>query len=650
MGLDPGLTEPILLVRPSPRRYEGPLGYLLRLAEQNCLNLADLTKMGLGFSYNGLTSHGLLGAQVVDPALHAAVQNIASLVESEPRIWNRQVSRYCPLCLMDDPIWQASWELLFCDACPTHSIWLVDQCSSCGQDISWHRESLLRCDCGSDLRTEPARECPQNVAQLSHFLKARVENVSHETLPHIEKLSIEQMQRLVRFIGGYLDPAAGPKPLKLRKSGVLTVSWPVTTLAAETIYNWPQAFLAALDRLQDLSSEQKVGLREALGQAHHYLYKGLPEPSFTPIRSQFETWVADRWRGGVAARNRRLPSEILENAVWVPSNEATARLGISVARLRSLVSEGVIDGEEKVSVSGRRFLTVRKDQLDKITSQIAGELDMQGAVEALGLGKIRMRQLLLLVFPTAHRVTDGVSAPWSVPRNEVEALLNLGANLPKFNVPDENQVALSHVLRFWNWTAEEIVGLIEDARSSAVSIKGLLTSARGVGQWIFDIKELKAWHFGCQKQLPHWLSVDQAAKALRIHQQVTYWLVHSQFIHAEKVPGKKGVCYRISRTELENFAKNYVSCKQVAGDMLVSPRKAKSILGLMGVYPISGVGADVCRQLFYKRTENLERALSEYHSGMESSRAGAVGKSDLFENSTDSDPARFDKGIDSSGP
>ena len=243
-----------------------------------------------------------------------------------------------------------------------------------------------------------------------------------------------------------------------------------------------------------------------------------------------------------------------------------------------------------------------------------------------------------------------MSAPWSVPRNEVEALLNLGGNLPTFNVPDENQVALSHVLRFWNWTAEEIVGLIEDVRSNAVSFKGLLTSARGVGQWIFDIKELKGWHLGFQKQLPHWLSVDQAAKALRIHQQATYWLVHSQFIHAEQVPGNRGVCYRISRSELENFAKSYVSCKQLAGDMLVSPRKAKSILGMMGFHPISGLGADVCRQLFYKRSENLERSLAEYHLKPALGFANDVGSSNLNENYKDSVPAHVDKADDFSGP
>lgn len=641
-------VEPSILIRPHPRRFEGPQGYLLRLAEQNCLTVKDLKDLGFGFDYQQLRQAVMLPDPIVEPELHTYLERVSRLWQTQPRLWNQRFARFCPACLTDDPVWQASWELLFQDTCPVHRCWLVDRCSSCGEAITWKREHLLRCGCGSDLRLEAGNPCPSNVVRLGAILKSQVEGIPHEAPVHLQALNIDQLQRLIRFIGGYLDPAAGRKPLKLRDAGLLSVNWPVITLAAETLFHWPQAFFVALDRLQELCGEQKVGLRHAIGAAHAYLYRGLGEPAFAPVRDQFQTWVAELWRGGVARRNRRLPPEIIASAVWVPSNEATARLGISLGRLKHLIAEGVIDGEEKVSLTGRRYLTVRKDQLDRITSQIAGEMDMKAAMNVLGFGKVRMRQLLRLLFPGACRVVTGTATPWSVPRSEVESLIQIGSDLPVLNIPEEHQVALNHVLRFWNWTVAEIVGLIEDVRAGKIQIQGLLSSARGIARWVFDIKQLKTWQSGLQKQLPHWLSVVETAKTLRIHQQTAYWLVHGQFIHAEQVPGAKGICYRISRSEIERFRDTYVFGTELAAAMGVVSRKAKAILAAMGIHPISGSDIDVCRQLFYRRSNALEAALAQYHFTNSGKSALEVGNSEVDENQLALIPIEDEKPPDSS--
>lgn len=615
MENDPLFDDPLLLVRPTPRRHEGPRGYLHRLAEDNCLTVKDLTQLGISYRYDSLASAGMLPAVTVDPGLHASVQRISALWEQQRRVWNQQTARWCPLCLMEDRVWKASWELLFHDACPDHHVWLVDRCSSCGETVKWGREHLLRCECGSDLRTETTRGCPEQVARLSAILEARIADVPHETLPHLVGLNIEQLQRVIRFIGGYLDPAAGPKPLKIRRAGSLDVSWTVTTLAAETLFQWPQAFFLALDRLQAAAGDQKVGLREALGRAYLYLSRIMRAQAFEPIREQFQIWVAEHWRGGVARRNRSLPPEILAAAVWVPAVVATTQLGISPNRLKYLIVEGVLDGEEKVSSTGRRFLTVRKDQLDNISQQLVGEMDIGTAMTVLGFGKVRMRKLLRLIFPAAHRVTRTANAQWSIPRNEVEALLAIGEGLPAFSIAEEDQVSMAHILRYWTWPPDKIVGLIEDVKAQKLSIHGLLDTAVGVGRWVLERKELKAWELKVGRELPHWMSVVEVASALRVHQQAAYWLVHEQLIHAESLPGTKGVCFRISRGEVERFLQSYRFCTDIAAELGVSPRKAKSILAGYGVHPVAGNGADYCRQLFYARTEALTNALIAYDFG-----------------------------------
>ncbi len=601
-------SEPDLLVRPVPERMEGPLGYLLRLAEANCMTMHDLSGLDIRYDLPCLVRQRLLPSEVLDPDLYAHVARLSLLLESKVRIWNQRYARFCPQCLAEGLTWQASWELYFHDACPSHGVWLVDLCSSCGKSIRWHRDSLLRCQCGSDLRQESTGAAPDSVRKLSAALADKLYGRSEGHMPLVG-LDVDQLQRLVRYLGGYMDQRSNPKPLKLRNAGRLEVSWPISSLAAEILFDWPNAFHQTLNRLQAASADDKAGLSGVFKQAYTYLYKGLTGNAFSSVREAFESWLADNWKGGASRRNRRLSTDLLERVQWIPGNVAAESLGISMARLRFLIQDGVLEGQESCSTSGRRFIVVRRDQLDAIRNQLGGEMTMADAMEQLGIGKVRMQRILRLLFPSARRINDQVHLPWCVPRREVESLLALGSDAPVVCIPEEDQISMGQLLRYWNWTGDEIVGLIEATKAGTIKLQGLLDNGCGVGRWIFDVGELRTFQKGVNSGRSNWVSLPEMAAILGVKQGVVYWLTQHGFVHAERLGALKGIGSRVHRDELERFRRSHVLGKEIADIIGRSSTKTSQILAEQGVFPLIARGDESCPQLIYTRSEQLQNFL-----------------------------------------
>lgn len=612
----PQPPSPELLIRPAPGRHEGPRGYLLRLSEVNCLTLADLEQSGVRYDLTCLTRNHLLPDAALDPDLHSHVDRIAHLIRNVERIWNWKFVRFCPHCLAEDPTWRAGWEIMFHDVCPRHGVWLIDQCSSCEKPVRWNRDSLLRCQCGSDLRQETASPAPENAKRLSGLLESRLLGLEEENVPvPLAQLDLEQTQRLIRYIGGYLDPNSGAKPLKLRNAGKMEVSWPVTSLAAEMLYQWPAGFNAAFSRLQEASLGVKIGLSGLFQHAYRYLYKGLEEKSFAPIRDAFQEWVAEFWKGGVARRNRRLAIAMLERVTWIEGKAAADRLGITTKRLKYLVQEGLLEAQESISpTTGRHYLVVRNDGLDVISKQLASEMDMTTAMKAIGLCKLRMGQIIRLLFPTARRLGYRPGAPWLIPRDEVEALLAIGEGLPVVCIPDEGHVSVAHALRFWNLNSDEVVALVNSVKAGKMSPVALFTGARGIARWVFETNALKSWHLNAKQPLKDWLTNAELSVALGCRNEDAYWLVKHQFLASERLRVKKKLGSRVHRTELERFRERYVFAVEIARELNVSPGKVKGVLAASGIVPASGDGIERCRKLFYERTELLTTTIKEFSS------------------------------------
>lgn len=610
-----------LLFKLAPFSTEGPNGYLLRLADANKLQLADLSAAGVGFDPDALARGGLLPERELNTRLWQSVTVFAELMRSKSRVWNKLSSRFCPSCLLEEPTWRAEWELYFYDACAVHHGWMIDRCSSCGSVITWKRSQLLRCRCGADFRAERLHSAPREVIDLSDVISNKLHGIAlHEVKEPLRSLDVDQVQRLIRYLGMHLDPAGTRKTLKLNNAGRMDASWPVTSTAAAMLADWPRFFHDRFSAIQRDREGYKSGLPQTFCRAYSYLYKGLKEPAFQPVRDAFEAWLAQHWQGGIALRNRRLAARVINDVQWIAAGHAADRLGVPLARIRQLVSEGVIDGNETRSPKGRRFLMVRREEIEALNYEDLAEVNLNTAIERLGLGKVRMRELLRLLFPGAYRRYSAVGyAPWRISRQEMERYLEIGTGLPTLTIAQESQISLSHVLKYWVWTTNEIVDLIENVRDGHIQLEAMLEGPAGLARWVFDRRTLVHWKQSRAPNTSNWLSVPEVAKALGIKQEVAYWLVRNEFIKAEVLRPRTGCGAQVSRKNLELFRNSYVFATEIAEPLRTSSRKVIAILAKSGFLPASGQEVEKCGKIFYARTAELEAFLLDLNVALFSS-------------------------------
>lgn len=593
----------ILPVKLQPYRDEGAQGYLLRLAESNLLSTDELKSIGIIFDYDVLLHKGILVDETLDYELHRYVARISNLILTEKSVWNVQYARFCPHCLAENGYWRVEWELNFYDVCHHHQVWLVDQCSSCLNKVNWHRDQLSRCNCGSTLKAEQSKPCPTNMVDMARAISAKVLHNDSEVLPVVlQKTDVEQTQRLIRYLGNYMSLVAGKNPLKMRQSGDLNNSWPVTSLAAEVIADWPNAFHLALTKLEKQNTgDGRPSLNVVFGQAYHYVFKALKEKSFEELRRQFELWINQAWKGGIAKRNKRLTTVVMQQASWIPATLACDFLGISHQRLALLIREGALEGETHISDTGRKFTMVRRDNLQQIKDKLSGLIDMTTAGKLLGLQKRRMRKLLTLVFKEAKKLGTARGSPWAVSRLEVNRLLELSSNLEFVSIPDEGSVSLGHILRYWTWSNEDIAGLIISVKSSEINPTNLLDTVSGIAAWNFKESELRNWKLKNQNGMGAWLTISQAAGILGVKPQVVYELVSLNYLQAEIMPKQMKRGTRIRTEKLQDFKEKYIFATQIAELMTCSPRKVINHLASFGEYPISGPAVNGARQVLYTR-------------------------------------------------
>lgn len=604
----------VLPIRLQPYRHEGPQGYLLRLAESNLLSAYELKTIGIIFNYEVLINQASLADEAIDPDLHRHLKHISTLWETETRVWNKHNSRYCPQCLIEDGTWKVEWELNFYDVCHHHQVWLVDQCTTCGKKLTWQRAQLTRCSCGSILHAEQTKPCPSNMTDLARAISVKILQQEHIELPKaLQKTDVEQTQRLIRYLGNYMSLASGKNPLKMRHAGDLNHSWPVTSLAAEVIADWPKAFHEGLSKLEKHNrNDGRLSLNVVFGHAYHYVFKALKEKSFEELRQQFELWINNAWKGGIAKRNKRLTSTLLKEAAWIPASIACDFLGISHQRLELLIREGTVEGETHISEKGRKSVMVRRDNLQQAKDHLFGLIDMTTAGKLLGLQKRRMRQLLRLLFSEAKKLGASPGAPWAVSRLEVNKLLELALGLEEVSIPDEGCVSMSHILRYWTWTNLDIAGLVFAVKNQEIKPINQLDSVSGIVTWNFAEAELKNWKIKNLNGLGHWLTITQAAKLMSIKEQVAYELVRGSYLQTEVTPmqTKKGT--RIKRTAIEQFKEKYIFATEIAELLGCSPRKAINNLLKMGIKPISGPNVDGLRQVLYLRESELDMLMQNH--------------------------------------
>lgn len=576
-----------LLICPERFVDEGPRGYQLRVAEANLLppSLTYLVEEW-GDDFDG-----------------------RAMCDADAGTRVHQRARYCPGCLARSGYWRLGWELLFSDACSVCGCWLVDTCGACGHALGWRRDSLTRCGCGASLVTQESSAAPPVLAMLSRVLEQRALGLSTVELPGMRQMSSAQCARLVRLLGAYGVLNGQRRPQKVMRAGSLEASWPISSYAAEVLCNWPAGFHAMLDQLRrDARADEQGRMGRAFGGFYRALYVACRDAQFNWVRDAFEDYVAAHWTGAIGRRNRRLPSSVLDRVAWLPGQAAARQLGVSMRRLELLIGSGQLAAAERTVKSGRRYLLVRRADIESLQVGSGVEMTLAEAATGLGIKRQRLARLLPTLCPRAVKAAER-GAVWAIPRAWVEKLQLMLADLPICEVDVETQVSLDRVLRYSFCSDPQLASLLADFASGKLRPVGRVSGRRGLTSMVLKRSEVVRYEVDPDDRERTWITVQEAAEVLNIKQEVAYDLSRLQLLktHFRQIGRRKVGCVQCA--ELEAFRLKFVFARDIAKAVGRSSRGVMQSLTALGIHPVAGPEINKCRQVMFLRValDGLEK-------------------------------------------
>jgi hypothetical protein len=339
------------------------------------------------------------------------------------------------------------------------------------------------------------------------------------------------------------------------------------------------------------------------------LYRRFAEPEFAQLRTAFENFVAEHWRGPIAKRHKRLHEVMLERTTWVPANHARRQLQVSGSRLIELVRSGDVIGEERVTEKGRRFLVVHRESLLAMRPALNDELDLSTTSEMLGLTRARLRSALPQLFPEARKI-EGDASRWAISRAAVDGLLSI-CNAPTVGDTETGQVSLEHILRFWCCSNTEIAALLASMRSGTLKPIGCLTPGDGLSRLVFQEKHVHQLIDAARGKRPEKWTIPEVAELLGIKQEVAYFLVRQGLLETTTEVVGRRECSFVNRVALDRFRDHYVFARDLAKLRKTSSRSLQSQLAEIHIRPTVSPQLAACRQVIYEQTQALKELFPE---------------------------------------
>lgn len=584
-----------LLVRPRPNPHEAAIGYLIRVAQAN----GFLTPRQLWLAT--LSSQGPMTFDELTDWMGIPVDSRKTLLGPVPHYWkstptllsglcvndyNHHFIRWCPRCLKDAPNLRNSWGLKLQCVCTEHRLLLADQCPHCGARQRIERNNLCRCLCGASLDGCDQIAAPPNLCQLNEKLAGGL-----AAKPPFPALAASEWHRLVRFLGQFTTESQPERPGQISGLHHLEVASGIVRNTADLLAEWPNNFNVLLAAIQGQESPTP-SLRRSFGRLYRVLYRDLRAPEFQFLRDAFETYLHEHWWGFVCKRNRLFNSDTIANHPRLTVGTAAREAGTSPAVVRHLVQAELIPGIEGALPSGRRVRSIHQGDIQRIAALAEGAMSLTEAAELLALPERRIREMVAgeLLTPLVSRRAMKAAA-WLFSREQLSKLSQLAA----FDHGSEKLVSFTQILKSWRLRKGEFVALVRALLSG--DLPNLAASTAPIGKVFLEIVQVRAWLKAHRLAGDDWLSVDQAAQALGVKQQVAYGLVARGLL---KISPRSSNARAVSAGDIRLFKESYVSLAELARQRRHSP---KWVLREIRANPVCGPSVDGTRQYFFRRAD-----------------------------------------------
>lgn len=510
--------------------------------------------------------------------------------------FNQACRRWCPLCLREVIPLQGHWTLKLACVCIRHEVWLHDVCPCCGALCRWTDVQQGRCRCDERLENGNGEQASLSLLSMNRQL-CGVSPIATDTNVW-SNLDPAAAHRLVRYLGNFTASTRPAHPGQVAHLDRMPAALALVTGTVDLLQEWPLGLHKLMATLQ-ASTPQSPSVRRTFAPLYRVLYNDLPDPCYQFLRDAFEQYLHQHWWGLVCRRNRRMKeaTQAAHPRITVP--QAARAANVSTAVVRHLVQASLLPDVSTPLPSGRQARTIHTKDLPALKDAAEGAVSLEKAARILALPRCRLRDLIAaeVLFPLISRQRNQAAAAWLISKKEIDRLHVVPLN---DDMTGDCQIHVRTVLKYWRLRGHEAVLLIQ-----AVLDNELRTQAQGrackpvpIGTASLVFTEAKRWLANHRRQTGEDVSVDQAAQALGIKQQVAYGLVRAGLLIVTSSGGALG--RRISADGLNSFKATYVSLADLARDAHRSPR---ALLADISVTPVCGPSIDGCRQYFYRRTE-----------------------------------------------
>lgn len=268
--------------------------------------------------------------------------NISSreLVTTHPRL--------CILCLREQLVERAVWELSLVTNCPFHRCQLLDRCPSCGRRTRWNRAAVHLCLCGFDFRCADPKCAPIEEVAITVLIE-HAAGYQHDCNPFRElglpqaltTLPLGDLLRLIQFLGNYCR-GRRVQTKSVDRSRTLAASVRTINRAVEALRNWPNALIEVLRHsLPTQTKAYAYGVCSVLGNFYRRLFAEFSEEKFAFLRDAFESFALEFW-DGLETHSSWFTPKVKEQFKWYSAIEAKRQEHVD--HPERLVLAGKVDG------------------------------------------------------------------------------------------------------------------------------------------------------------------------------------------------------------------------------------------------------------------------------------------------------------------
>jgi len=565
-----------LVVRVPPESHESLLGFVLRLSEANGYpssyllgelgDREDPSRMGR-LSAKGLSDlAGLSDTQAQRLSMfgdRASARSIKvldqELMADDCRLSFPQI---CPLCLADEAVCHALWDLAFVSTCPVHGVALLSLCDACGKSLRWSRLHVTHCRCGADLRSQRSTKSVSSAElTLANVFRHKLLPGAH-ALPveaaHLASLDLYGLSRLVWVLASVTaDPWARGKLVRSRQTlsshlpavAALLTDWPrgfqdflsntygEAWRAAAEIPRFDRVFRWALDRLEENFGERRGQIQFVVEEIYRF---------------GAQHWSRSKL-GAALGYEHVLPSSFR----WGSMREGAQITGLQMGTLRKRVNAGDVPIRRTLESMQSRSVMVDLDWA-RGRKRSSRSLGVRKAAKYVGMPIATLKALRER--EGIYRAAYQTYVPTQYAVEDLDDLKHrIRGNAPRLRAVPKGNSLLATTFADTRWTTADKVELMTALIEGRLMAMG--SAGDGVSSLAIPTSDLEAlWRAVTGPQVAS-LTFAQAAVSLGTVYEKVQGLVEKKYLHTTQVLGRP----KITAASLEAFQQRYMLLSVIAG-------------------------------------------------------------------------------------